>query len=88
MPGASMAVKIGVFCAVVGILGLLALASYYVWRKLRRKEDVFSLMRGSSFPQSLPNVDGTRPLPRSEWEVTGERGRRDWCPCIVHHACA
>ena len=91
MPGSTLAVKIGVMVAVGGILVILVIACIYVWRKLRRREDVFSLMRGPTHPaSSLDRAKGQEQLPRSEWELTGATMRHAWeygmgpRPCVMH----
>ena len=91
MPGSTLAVKIGVMVAVGGILVILVIACIYVWRKLRRREDVFSLMRGPTHPaSSLDRAKGQEQLPRSEWALTGATMRHAWeygmgpRPCVMH----
>jgi hypothetical protein len=71
MPGASLGVKIAVLVIVFVLIVLLVLASVYVWQKLRRKEEVFGLMRGSSHATTLP-LTSKVPLPQSDREATGE----------------
>lgn len=76
MPGTSLGVKIAVLIVVFVLIVLLVLASVYIWRKLRRKEEVFGLMRGSSYPASLPlaydKQQHLNPTPQSDQEATGD----------------
>ena len=74
MPGTSLGVKIAVLIVVFVLIVLLVLASVYIWQKLRRKEEVFGLMRGSSYTAALPLAyeKQQHPLPQSDREATGE----------------